>query len=330
LNAVGWYPVYDARVEFDKVKVNLSAFAVVRQTTGEDWQDVQLTLSTSMPSVGGRMPELNQWYLRPRQVQSIMRADGGRRSKSANLEVVSDALMDSDKSASMMAAAPQAAETAYAKADASGVSLTYKAARPVTVKSDGSEVRVPLNVQTLDASLQYAATPKLSTYAYLRSLVTNSPEEQLMAGRVNVFLDGTYVGNSDIIKTIPPGAPFDLYLGVDEGVGVKRELIEQKSDDTLIGNIPSPTKKITYTYKITVESFKSKAVTVKVFDQIPVAQDDKIRVVKVMPSLKPDTEMYQDREGVYLWTLQVQPKEKKELTLSYVVEYPREMNIEGL
>ena len=62
---VGWYPLYDARVDFAKGKAELSSFAVVRQTTGEDWSDVQLTLSTARPSVGGRMPELTPWYLRP-------------------------------------------------------------------------------------------------------------------------------------------------------------------------------------------------------------------------------------------------------------------------
>jgi hypothetical protein len=46
--------------------------------------------------------------------------------------------------------------------------------------------------------------------------------------------------------------------------------------------------------------------------------------------VKPDTDKYKDRAGVYLWTLTLQPKEKKELSLSYVIEYPRDLRIEGL
>ena len=98
----------------------------------------------------------------------------------------------------------------------------------------------------------------------------------------------------------------------------------------IIGNIPSPTKKITYVYKITVENYKPRAVTFKLFDQIPVAQDDKIRVGQVQTSIKPDTDKYLDRGGVYCWTLMLQPKEKKEVSLSYVVEYPRDLSVEGL
>lgn len=335
LPAVSWYPLYDARVEFSKGSAVLSAYAVVRQTTGEDWSNVNLTLSTSRPSVGGRMPELNPWYLRPyvvrRERNVMLDAVGGvARSKAVMTETAEYAMEEPEMLAPAAMPMKRKAEVAYAQSMTAGASLVYKAARPVTVKSDGSDVRVPLMVQTLEVAFEYAATPKLSPYAYLKSTVKNGPNDQMLAGRVNAFLDGTYVGASDIQKTIAPGEGFDLYLGVDEGVVVKRELIEEKTDDTLIGSIPSPTKKVAYKYKITVENYKPRTVTVKLFDQIPVAQDDKIKVVRVQPSVKPDTEKYKDREGVYVWTLSLQPKEKKELYLSYVVEYPRDLSIEGL
>lgn len=331
-----WYPLYDARVDFEKGKAIVSAFAVTRQTAGEDWKDVQLTLSTSQPAIGGRMPELSSWQLRPLLPRKEKKRDMqyepyylNASAKMARSDFAAGA-MDEERAMPASAPVPQAAQVAYSQSLSSGASLVYKPARPVSVKSDGSDVRVPLMSQTLDVAFEYAATPKLSSYAYLKSKVTNGPQDQLLAGRVNIFLDGAYVGASDIAKTIATGEEFDLYLGVDEGVVVKRELMEEKSDDTLIGSIPSPTKKIAYKYKLKVENYKSRAIKVNLFDQIPVAQDDKIKVVKVESSLKPDTDKYKDKEGVYLWVLNLQPKEKKEIILSYVVEYPREMNVEGL
>lgn len=327
----GWYPLYDARAEFEKGKVVLSAYAVVRQTTGEDWADVPLTLSTARPSLGGRMPELSPWYLQPFIRRQALFASA--KMASDGIAMKSRRAFEADAGTEVenyAAPASAPAAVAYAQSETSGVALVYKPARPVTVKSDGSEARVPLMTQTLEAKFEYAATPKLSAYAYLDSSVTNSAAEQLLAGRVNIFLDGTYVSSADIAKTVAPGAPFDLYLGVDEGVTVKRELLEQKSDDTLIGNIPSLTRKVAYKYKVTVENFKPRAVTLKLFDQIPVAQDDKIKVTRVETSVKPDTDTYKDRAGVYLWTLALAPKEKKEIVLSYVVECPRDMQVGGL
>ncbi len=335
---VGWYPVYDARVAFDKAKANLSAFAVIHQTTGEDWGDVTLTLSTARPSIGGRMPEITApWYLMPsmppmQRNNFLMRGVQGR-LKSATDDIGDQYTEKAAAGMAVLATAPMVsreAAVAYAQADTAGASLVYKAGRPVSVKSDGSDVRVPLLAQDLDVVFEYAATPKLSAYAYLKSQVTNDPKDQMMAGRVNIFLDGTYVGRSDIQKTIAPGEKFDLYLGVDEGVFVKRELVENKSDDTLIGNIPSPTKKISYVYKITAQNYKSRAVTLKLFEQLPVAQDDKIKVSRVQVSVKPDTEKYQGREGVYMWTLALEPNAKQEVTVSYVVEFPRDMVVSGL
>ena len=41
--------------------VELSYFGIVRNGTGEDWNDVSLTLSTARPNIGGAAPELRPW-----------------------------------------------------------------------------------------------------------------------------------------------------------------------------------------------------------------------------------------------------------------------------
>ena len=326
---VQWYPLYDARVEFDKGKTELSAYAVVTQSSGEDWNEVQLTLSTARPSIGGQMPELRAWYLKPFVPMPVPARFMTGLARAKSVDSLAAAADDAPASPAM-AAPEQRMETSYAQSESAGVALVYKAARPVTVKSDGSEVRVPLMIQSLTTAFEYAATPKLSAYAYLKSAVSNGANDQLLAGRVNIFLDGTYVGNSMISKTVAVGESFDLYLGVDEGVMVKRELVAEKADDTFIGNIPAMTKKISYTYMLKIENYKPRAVTVKLFDQVPVSQDEKIKVGRVATSVKPQTEKYQDREGVYAWSLTLQPKEKQEISLSYVVEYPRDLVVQGL
>ena len=58
-----WVPSYDARVVSAERTVQLDYFGLVRQSTGEDWKDVALTLSTARPSLGGAAPVLNVWNL---------------------------------------------------------------------------------------------------------------------------------------------------------------------------------------------------------------------------------------------------------------------------
>ncbi|NLE65258.1 MAG: mucoidy inhibitor MuiA family protein [Elusimicrobia bacterium] len=332
-SVVGWSPLYDARVDFEKGQVVLSSFAVVQQTTGEDWQDVALTISTSRPSLGGVMPELSSWYLRPYApvVRQVMLKSS--RMLSAPAADYDDMALEAGGAVmeqQAFAAPSERAQVAYAASESSGASVVYKAARPVTVISDGNDVRVPLMSQTLPVTFQYATSPKLSAMAYLTSRVANGKDDQLPAGQINVFLNESFVGTSALAKTIAPEESFDLYLGVDEGVVVKRQLLEEKSDDTMIGRIPSPTKKVAYKYKITVENYKPRDVTVTVYDHIPVAQDDKIKVSKFEATPKASQEGYQDREGVLVWDMTLKPREKKDVVYSFIVEYPRDMRVEGL
>ncbi len=130
----GWYPLYDARAEFDKNKVALSAFAVVRQTTGEDWADVALTLSTARPSLGGRMPELSSWHLQPFVRPQALHANArkahfGAVDKAAMAEV-SDASVALETRADHV---PKPAAVAYARGETAGAAFVYKPVRPVTV-----------------------------------------------------------------------------------------------------------------------------------------------------------------------------------------------------
>ena len=65
VTGAGWQPLYDVRSSDKDVEVTY--LAQVAQNTGEDWPAVSLTLSTARPSLALVLPELDPWYLRPRQ-----------------------------------------------------------------------------------------------------------------------------------------------------------------------------------------------------------------------------------------------------------------------
>ncbi len=58
-----WYPSYDIRVKDINSPVNITYKANVSQNSGEDWTQVQLTLSTADPSQGSASPSISPWYL---------------------------------------------------------------------------------------------------------------------------------------------------------------------------------------------------------------------------------------------------------------------------
>ncbi len=324
-----WQPIYEARADFAKSLVVLDSYGLVKQTTGEDWQDVEISLSTAKPAIGGNMPYVSPWFLRPYQPAQVFYAQKEKSLRSMAMKndaaVQYEAFSDADNMA--IGGAPAAPE--YAVAEEKGISIVYTLPRKETIKADGAEHKLAVSSQELKADFQYSSYPRVSNFAYLGSRVTNAKDLQLLSGRVNIFLEGDFVGSSSI-ENIGPGEEFDLYLGADENVKIKRELIEKKVDETLIGGIPSPNKQTIYRYKLTVENYKPKKMTVKLFEAMPVSEDDRIKVKIDKVSLEPKEKNWKDRKGVWLWDLELAPKEKKEIFYTFTVEHPRQMQVEGL
>ena len=58
-----WVPCYDVRVDNIKDPMKIIYKAKITQTTGIDWKQVHLSLSTSLPAQWNKSPELNTWFL---------------------------------------------------------------------------------------------------------------------------------------------------------------------------------------------------------------------------------------------------------------------------
>ncbi len=322
VKGASWQPIYDARAFFEKSQVEMVSYGIVKQKTGEDWQEVEIYLSTAKPAIGGRMPYVAPWFLRPYQPRIL-----DREGKKALGKVAPVLQYEAFEELAADKRAPP--EVEYAKVKEKGIAVVYKLPRKATVKSDGSDHKLPISSQVLEAKFEYSTYPRASSFAYLGSRVTNSAGLQLLSGRVNIFLEGDFVGSSSI-DNIAPGEEFDLYLGVDENVKIKRECLEKMVDETLIIGIPSPTKRITFKYKLTVENYKSREIDVKLFEAMPVSEDERIKVKIGNVNIEPKQKDWKDRKGIWLWELKLEPKAKQEIFYTCIIEHPREMLVEGL
>jgi len=102
-------------------------------------------------------------------------------------------------------------------------------------------------------------------------------------------------------------------MGMEEDVKIKREFLERKKDDTLIGGTFSPSMRRTYKYKITVENYKAAASRMNLFEAIPVPGDERIKVKVSQTSLEPKGKEWKDRKGDWCWELQLALKAKQEI-----------------
>ena len=58
-----WTPFYDIKVKDVQSPLQISTKAKIAQTTGIDWKNIKLSLSTATPSQWGNAPILSSWYL---------------------------------------------------------------------------------------------------------------------------------------------------------------------------------------------------------------------------------------------------------------------------
>ncbi|KAK7107435.1 hypothetical protein V1264_015367 [Littorina saxatilis] len=80
--SASWKPSYDIRMFTAEDNLKITYYGQIRQSTGEDWTDAKLYLSTAMPSIGGEVPELFTAELRLRKPRSSS-ARGTKSSRSS-------------------------------------------------------------------------------------------------------------------------------------------------------------------------------------------------------------------------------------------------------
>ena len=149
--------------------------------------------------------------------------------------------------------------------------------------------------------------------------ITGWEELELVSGPANVYLGGTYVGQS-YINTKSTNDTLDLSVGRDNKIMVSRTQLKDYNTEKLIGN----NKKTTYAYEIVIKNNRKSAITLDVEDQIPVSQTSEITVESIEISkgeLNPLT-------GKIKWTLSIEPGEAKKINLTYSIKYPRNKSLQ--
>lgn len=304
-----WRPRYQARLVSAGGEVAMTFIADVRQKTGEDWDQVSLVLSTATPSIGAKAPELRPWYLNFRRPP---RPIGGREQ----MALMSADAVDKGEARMRQDAAP-------ARIKVGEATVNFEIEGQSTIPSDWSFHKTILTQEVFQGKTEYIAVPRLKPRAFLRASLKNETSYPLLAGRVDIFHGSQYIGHSRI-KTIAPKQSFDLDMGIDENLKVKRDLVKKKEEEA---GIFEKEREIHYLFRITLESFKTKSCKLILMDQIPVSQNDQIKVITDVMEPKP---VKRSAEGFITWELEMAPQEKKEITLGYTVRFPRDKEITGI
>jgi len=316
-----WNPSYDLRVDNINDSLKLLYKAKLVQTSGIDWKQVKLTLSTSVPNQGGNAPILKTWFLH--YVETFMDNESYKSNSlqsmvagkvaGVQLNEVVVAGYGTQKRAASNAVANELGD--YVTVKDNTMNVTFDIDLPYDVPTNGKEQNVVLKEYTVPSTYKYYAVPRLDKDAYLLGEIPDWEKLNLLPGEANLIFEGTYIGKS-FIDPASIQDTLNLTLGRDKRVVVKREKIVDYSSVKFLGS----NKKQIFTYEITVKNNKKEKIQMLLKDQYPISSSKEIEEELLESS---GAEVNTDT-GVLTWKLQLAPGESKKYRISYSLKYPRD------
>lgn len=308
-----WTPVYDARLNTESRALQLTQAAWVRQASGEDWNEVALTLSTARPAAGAAMPELQPWWIDfPRPMPAAPRA---------MREMKSDEML-----AGVMSAAPALeAQEQVAEAAVGDFAVSYRVPGKVSVTADNARQRFVLDKQDVAVQLAARSVPRLDARAFLYAEFDYAGAAPLLPGAWRLTRDDTYVGEV-MQPMLRPGARLALAFGSDDAVEVKYLVVKDERGEK---GVFSKDNRVERRYRVELHNRHRIALPVSIYDQIPVPRDQQIKVALSDDTTPPSERDVEGRVGVLLWKQELKPQAKQVIQFGYGVSFPQGREVPG-
>jgi uncharacterized protein (TIGR02231 family) len=304
VGGASWEPSYEARAQESTGVVDLKAFATVKQTTGEDWHQAQLILSSAVPRQNATPPQIH-----PLRVTSVEQ-DPPRHVLVERAEEIRHSDGASDSGAASTGTRTQAV--------AQGLSVQLVVPDPADVAGDGTATRLLFARNNLPADFRYRTSPKLAPFVYLVADTVNAAPFPIVAGSVDLYRNGSFLARHTT-ETVASGARFPLSFGIEESLRARRVVLEERERET--GLIDKDRRRV-YSYRFHVANYLARAAELELSDHIPVSEMKDL-TVSVDGST---TAGYQldGSDGIVRWFLKLAPGEERAIDLAFHIDVPGE------
>ncbi|NHZ63558.1 mucoidy inhibitor MuiA family protein [Massilia genomosp. 1] len=315
----GWKPGYRASLDSAASRVDLERLATISQSTGEDWSNVKLTLSTSQPRLSPNGREPQPWLLGyrppqpPQQMQAYAAAPAPApvmsRERSQKVEITGSAIKRANE---------------YDIAELQGVFATeFEVPGRVNLASDGRATSVTLSTLALPVTQHLRVTPRLEKFAIVMAEAAR-PEGVWPSGNMQLFRDGGYIGATQ--WNLQEGEKALFSFGRDDLVKVALDPVAGKTGSKgIFGGRATSVRADVFT----LVNRHSTPVELLVFDSSPVSTSEEVKVEAVFDP-KPFTGTWEQRRGVVAWKKTLAAGASARFQVEYKIDYPKEGTVSGL
>lgn len=296
-----WRPEHLARLtrsdDAAAGEITITTFATVWQATGEVWNDVRCRFSTARPARSASAPLLREDVLVTR-----------KKTDTERKQVVVEARDQAIQAAGTDRGTREVDE--MPGVDDGGEAQWLDGRAPSTIPSNGHPVRVEIGARKVPVKVERVCFPERGAGTHLRANGTLPGPGPLLAGPVTVGRESEIVGKA---KTdfVGAGEPFELGFGVDDGLRVRRRVMEKRKTGTLSG-----TQTIQRYVSLFVSNLSNTVKSISVVERVPVSEIEDLTV-----EVPPHQDMRFDaRDGFATFEVQMAPHATREVVLAYTIE----------
>lgn len=310
IRGVNWQPAYEGLYDSSKALLNLNYLSDFTQASGEDWHGVKLNLSTATPLLNQPMPEPLRWNIRNRN-QAPKSSPVVQQRRNEAYAPAPEPLADADLSLE-----DRPVNFVRTEVQNTGISVVFGLPQRQNIPSSLKTRRISMARKELPAKTEYKIIPRQIQRAFLELKVKNNSGLPLLPGQIRTYVDGDFTGAQNM-KLVRSGEEVPLNFGVEQDIRVTwKEISRKVVANDVLGN--RETLRVTYRAEFT--NFKNKSVRLRVLEPLPQVSVPEIKVKLHQTNPRPDK--VQD-DKLLTWYFTPQPQEKKQLEISYDINYPK-------
>ena len=347
VSRAGWVPSYDLRASGADEPVNLTYKASIYQKTGEDWDNVKLTLSTFNQECSFTVPTLASWEImdKTKVQQNRSQAVLGYESRNsdtiaflqnsyANVNFTSNTVLNTQMAtttATFNGATTSAGfnignsndqfilpQSLVSNTDKTLSNIEFTIKNRYSIPSDGKETMIVVKNVDLKSKFDYISVPKVNTDAFLLANITDWRDLNILPAKANIYFNNSFVGETEI-RPEQMTDTLTLAMGREKGIEITRKKIEDESVDKVLGK--NKTREITI--EIAVKNTNSTTSEIAIKDQLPISKDDNIKVKKI----ELDKGSLNELTGILTWNLKLKPNETKIIKFTYQITHDKEIDV---
>lgn len=302
-----WMPVYDLRLGTQpESQVLFQRDAMVQQSTGENWRDVTLHLTTASAIGQTKSHNIYSNRLSISAPQPKLATDSYDDGNYANL--AEPALIE-----------PVIVGDWSLRSEGAAVVYTYD--KPVSIASGADILRLELDHLSLPAEIVATATPRYDDTAYRVAKLTNTSGQEILQSD----FAGRYVGDTLVgIEPFPglvPGQEAELGFGPIKGLRVSRDVLDRSEGDT--GIISRSNQKVEQV-EFEIENLTQKNWPLRLTDRVPYSEQEDLEITWTA-NPQPTDQNVDKKRGILAWKLDVPAGTSQTIRLNSQISWPQDM-----